>query len=781
MRVPPGYSREALFFVVNCGLMPLARYACMRCIYFVLLITLSLAAKAQESATVHHLRTYFNSASDEMSWQAEHELDSVFKLLRTHRALYDVELRGFSDRQGRKKANIQLAQQRCERIAEYLAKNGFAAGRIHIRNAQIDPQAPRGAHAPSRRVEVAFSLDRPTPFFRVGEQAPGLKFTVDASRGAAIELPDSMGIVVPPEAFMNADSSLVTGKVELRYTLYQSREAYLNRRRRLNYTHITRHEIDLFMEPSLLFELRAYKNGREVQLMPQKNLIIGIRVPVTNYAQNLYHQPDSADAWFFQQPLFDKNGYYVANVPPCGTRTGQHCGSLVRFDRMALVATTGLHFASDSISVLDAAKRLDKLNKQATDILRHQFAAVDSSLHDNAWLLRAANEQVRLVDSVVYRVERVRTAKRSTTFRLLGTNPAVNEAAQLKGIAFKTKEPLPDSLFKVDWEACKVTVRKNNRANLELRKGGSKLKLRDMPVKYVKPKTTKTARYQLYRNYKKQLKARLTLAEKRIATRDSIAAICHQAQLQLDSLLALEDSIQATLYRELLAQLKCLRQLEGEYGIFTPNDTSLLAWARWFDAHKPQKAAQYRAVERDLKLRDADYLPVVQARSSMAERLRPTIHKRTVQPAALGDTVGIGVAINQLGLFSAGHEFGLRRYHDGVPPKREFVVTVGKYTFNMVEKPVASVLLLRPQLNGFLQFDGTHCFSPYNLPFHWKTYLLLATDSKGVVYFATLELANNQTAVNEIVLRKFDTALGRQEVFQQFFETHESVPDGTAE
>ena len=98
----------------------------------------------------------FDFDKDEITADAQKQLDEVFQLLRKNKSMY-MEISGFTDIVGPDGYNLELSKRRAKKVIEYLTKKGIAEDRLKLtffgkQNPVADNETENG-RAQNRRVE----------------------------------------------------------------------------------------------------------------------------------------------------------------------------------------------------------------------------------------------------------------------------------------------------------------------------------------------------------------------------------------------------------------------------------------------------------------------------------------------------------------------------------------------------------------------------------------------------------------------------------------------------
>jgi outer membrane protein OmpA-like peptidoglycan-associated protein len=76
---------------------------------------------------------YYENDKSDLSWEAEHAIDSVIKRMNNLKSVYYFEIDGYADSTGAKGHNQQLAQKKAELIRKVLTDSGFTRENILCR------------------------------------------------------------------------------------------------------------------------------------------------------------------------------------------------------------------------------------------------------------------------------------------------------------------------------------------------------------------------------------------------------------------------------------------------------------------------------------------------------------------------------------------------------------------------------------------------------------------------------------------------------------------------
>jgi len=419
------------------------------------------------------------------------------------------------------------------------------------------------------------------------------------------------------------------------------------------------------------------------------------------------------------------------------------CNSLDYCDQLVFLTDMGLKYSKSELTISDELKSFtDFQNKILLPARNIRDNAFNESVKMFAILDKEIDKQ-KEVDSLIYKIERVKLTDRKTIFHIRCDAPDYNETISLSDVNFQTKQNVPDSLFKVEWDYCKLTTGSKNKFNLLLQVKGSKLKLQGLKMIFIKGGAKNTKQDLVFNSYRKQLKER----EKRsIEIGDSISII----QLEYDALLKIysdADSVYkdqiAKLYSKNIEDFNCFWSLSKNYMSDEEAGLTFEKWILFFDNHKEMMGKRYQKIKSDSKTSYDNCRKMSVERADVLNEIYAVLNygvnvtSDSLKPAR--DTVIIPLSISELGIYNTAVPVFFGNANLG---------RVGCYLLNKDTVNIARAIFIDENYNSYFEVNGSFNFSPYLFPTSYLTaFRIIAFDEKGLVYVsAQIDKAKNVTS-----------------------------------
>jgi hypothetical protein len=680
-----------------------------------------------QAQVIHEFDVFYKINQADISWDAEHAIDSVFKKLNEPHSIYYVNINGYSDSVGSLASNLKLSELRAENVALYFQKYDFKQERIKYKglgNFQSGKITGNSKNINYRKVHIEISLHlSPIDFFKDSLEKFE-QFQISSEFGGNVKTNSQTELFIPCDAFVDGNGNDVTGTITIMYREFRDTLDFLSRGVGLNSD-----QQKQFYDCDGMFELQAFSGKIPIYLKPQASIgvIFGLNKRMT--LLDLYRYNDSSATWNYIMHLTDQNG----KVDPerySGSGCGgfySSCESMMGYGYLVFFVDMGLKYSTSEMTISEELKNLNDAQKQIIAPLKKQSDSLFGEMRKRKKEIFDKKVELRKVDTLTYKIERVKLSKHKSVFHVRCDALQYNEILSLSGVNFQTHEQLPDSLFKVEWDYCKLSGGKGN-YTINLSVNGNKMKLQNLTMKIVKDDTAKTEIKQVFPNYKKAVKVREKKVEEIQDTLNQMALrfiLLNKKYCTVDSMLLVE---QSKLYSKNWENFHCFWELNRKY--MSPDEAKLSyeAWIAYFDSKKNLMKKRYEKIEntseykecfRIDKERNAYYNSIFHVQATEVVKVDTTAPKR--------DTVIIPLEIPKLGLYSASKPYD---YYE----KKNDVNKVDYYICKNDTINISCIYILDPKFNSFFEYNGLTQYSPYYLPINFYSIQLIAFDEKGNAY-----------------------------------------------
>jgi len=236
--------------------------------------------------------------SDQISWDAEHSIDSVFKKLIYPRSMYYIDITGYSDNVGTRLSNIRLSDSRAEKVAKYFEKYHFIPNRIKYHgafNSLAKDNQDKKENPRQRKVHVKMYIKpAQNKFFpRFLEEFERYSLPVDL--GGNIKTQSHTKLLIPSDAFIDQFGNEITSDITIMYREYRDTLDFLLRGIPMNNSNSSG-----IYNSTGMFEILAFSGRTQVFLKPQKSIgiIFGLNKRLPRI--DLYFYNDSLRHWVFE-------------------------------------------------------------------------------------------------------------------------------------------------------------------------------------------------------------------------------------------------------------------------------------------------------------------------------------------------------------------------------------------------------------------------------------------------------------------------------------------------
>ncbi len=711
------------------------------CFFCFALFLVSIPCLSQRCDTLHQFDLFYKLNSDALSWDAEHAIDSVFRKLTFPRSMCYVNITGYSDNVGTIQSNIRLAETRAKNVALYFEKYKFRADRIKNQgefNSLSKIALDTIGDPKKRRVHVVIFLKSQHVDFFPNSLEKFEMFSIQAEYGGNVTTQSQTMLLIPSDAFIDRSGNEVNGTITILYREFRDTMAFLLRGVAMN-----DNKYGTFYNSTGMFELQAFAGKTQVFLKPKKpiGIIFGLnkRMPLLD----LYYKNDSLNEWNFQMHLTDDSSKVSKNRysgPGCGGfRGGDFCDYLDDCDRLVFLYETGLKYSMSELSISEEIKTFNDFQNEIIAPARNRRDSAMKDCQKMKSRIIAENDKQKKVDSLIYKIERVKLSNNKSVFHIRCDALVYNEILTLGEVNFQIRQDVPDSLFKVEWDYCKLSSVSKNKFNLLLQKNGNKEKLPELKMKFIKGEGKNSNSKEVFSAYKKAVKDR----SRRSA---EIGDTINIMQSKLDSLLKIylgADSIYTaerdTLFLQNIYWFNCFWELSRQYMTDEEQKLSFENWILFFDKEKVMMKKRYQKIKQVNQLTYADCEKMAKERESALYTVYrilnsysnvvpvTTLNKKdTTLPKR--DTVIIPLSILKLGIYNTAQPIYYGQTKNGI-------AHVGCYLLKNDTINISSIYLIDKHFNSFLEFNGTSKYGPYNFPsYGLTTFRLIAFDERGNPY-----------------------------------------------
>lgn len=715
-------------------------------LYFLLFSIAVHISHAQQRDTLYRFEVYYSVNSDEINWKAEHKIDSVFKKLSAPRNLYYVSVTGFADSVGSQNRNEELAAARAQKIATYFEKYGFKGSRISFKG------VPKTVNKDDqeRKVQVNIMVLSPSATRIAGKEQRYQEFKFDDQIGANFTTASQTNLFVSNGAFSDKAGNPAKKPYTILYKEYRDTLAFLLRGIPLNSKKPER-----LYNSTGMFELRAYSGKQPVYLVQQKpiGMLFGLneRKPLLD----LYYYNDSLNDWEYLQHITDEKGNvspYRYDGPGCGGVIG-YCEGIDACDRLVFLVDNGMKYIANGTSIAEELKKNREIQLRVLAPIKKKLDSLNQEINSARSKLETQRKRHRSLDTIIYRVERIKISRKKSEFHVFSEVPHYNETAELNGMNFISKKQLPDSIYKAEWNYCRINA-SGGRYNLLLQLNGRKYKLQELKMKKDKVLKPEVDPENAFGNYKKQVKEREKQAK---AVADSIQVrterleILKKLQWSVDSLYQEELN---KLDNKALRDLDCFWHMNRRFMDSSENRLKFDDWIAYFDGHRPLMKKRFEKLKGGKPSSYERCKKLVNNRDSLMariDRLMPTIVSNRPHADSLPkrDTVILRLSIKKLGVYNVASP----RFFSIQPSE---LIKTSAFLYKKDTLNIIRVWIVDKYFNGFYEFGHNPKYSPYLLPASaFSNVRLIAFDENKKVFYSPLldlsQLRSNNSNTLELL------------------------------
>jgi hypothetical protein len=262
---------------------------------FLMLFSAVLMAQSPVSTTIQ-----FPVNGDKIEQQASSDLQDALLRLDLPYRCYLVTLSGHTDADGDLTFNTALSKRRAESARAWLENEGMPTTSITMAGeGELRPLASNNSEsgkARNRRVELQFTPNPagcPKPFdFDVSF----FEIDLDASQAANFSYePSGTRIHIPGNSIIDSRGNKVSGKVTFRYREWRNPTEFLVSNITMDYP---RKFSGQHFHSGGMFELRAFKDGVEVQLEPGRHAKVDFVLTDSSRNYDLFAFDNNRDQWY---------------------------------------------------------------------------------------------------------------------------------------------------------------------------------------------------------------------------------------------------------------------------------------------------------------------------------------------------------------------------------------------------------------------------------------------------------------------------------------------------
>lgn len=632
-------------------------------------IVLFSSTSSMLAQTVQKLNIQFPSNESALTDAAKKSIDSIIHLLANIPQAFNIEVIGHSDSSGAANTNKELSIKRAKETAKYFAGKGFKKSKFSGRSS-TDPvtnNATDKGKQLNRRVEIIISVDIPKVDNIAGFKINDQEYNIPVSIGGTIDQASGTKIIIPPNAFVDADGKEIEGGIEIIYTEYRDPIDFILSNIPMNFVENGK---SYPFNSGGMFKILAYKNGQPVFLKAGKRISIDFAMANKTPGFNFYGYGGDSTGWQQLSKLQDNHGPDSSRFFVCGFHRGQPYCNMDECNASYFIANTGIKYSDPSNSNRFLSEGVSKVSTESTN----NKEQIDSIARD---ISKSQHH---------YKVSKVKTKGTKTTFEIKCKGNTNNEFAPLENALWiynSTVVAGKDSLFNRDWLQCEILPKDLNYSIVLTDRSDKKVQLNNVQM-----------------GFKKKVKKKnRALAEKKgYARYDSIAK---EYENKMKSSEMLKSSLISK--KGLLDSLFCFWDKSKKY--MSPEEQLLDfdKWIAYFDNNRALMRQRYLPLRKD-----SSYVfcrQMVQKQIEMENKQKATkdlINKK--ENVAKTNNIFQSLSIQSLGVFNCDQIYRLRE------PKITILADYLDDKKNNVD--IILIYIIDDALNGILRYDGYNNLGP---------------------------------------------------------------------
>lgn len=247
---------------------------------------------------VIEMQLFFETDKHQLSKGSIENLESSISRLLNDKENYYIEIEGHTDTEGNLHYNQLLSEKRAYFIAKLLEGKEFNHPQIIVKaSAYLNPIADNSAESgrsKNRRVEVRFFDASPVKINKIGShQLQTERIKIDAQKDTLVTFECGIKAFIPKNSFINKNSDLVMGIVELELTPFNDFKDFILGDAPMSFLN----ESNDFFVSAGMFDIDATQNDEQIALTD--DAYIDFDLPATSLEENmsLFEFSDPENEW----------------------------------------------------------------------------------------------------------------------------------------------------------------------------------------------------------------------------------------------------------------------------------------------------------------------------------------------------------------------------------------------------------------------------------------------------------------------------------------------------
>lgn len=417
-------------------------------LFLVLLLTmLNLTASGQ---VVHNFTIYFEENSFDLSETGQLKIDSVLQLMNNTPKAYAINIIGHTDNVGNVYTNNSLSLQRASSTANHFTEKGFLKEKISYSgegfSKPVDNNNTEEGKANNRRVDITISVNIPKLESFAGLTLKEDSYQFEADKGTLIEHRTGTSILIPPDAFVDAQGRPVSGEVKVTYQDYRDPIDFILAG--IPMSHVQNDELYHFNSAGM-FQLLAYQNENPLSLKEGKEIQMDYVITEDLEKLNFYSYDSLNREWKEVSKLTNQNqSDSIIEKPLCGIDADY---------AFYLMINRGIAIAKSEDSEIDNLILLALSSYNSSPIL--------TKIRDIEYKMKKLDqEKESLFNSLdrfkrSYNLEASRLKNNKATFKITCRARKLNELNTFNNIIWKYSsetEVFDGSIFNRRWDDCQI-------------------------------------------------------------------------------------------------------------------------------------------------------------------------------------------------------------------------------------------------------------------------------------------------------------------------------------
>ncbi|WP_395054702.1 OmpA family protein, partial [Flavobacterium sp.] len=656
---------------------------------------------------------------------------------------YKIAITGHTDNEGSSNYNKKLSQNRSNKVANYLEKNGFLKSQfLIVSKGFFEPKTTNDTEdgkAENRRVKLVFTKINILPKTIGNHKLKEDFYKIDTSNEEVIKYKSGSVITIPKNAFVDKNGNPITGKVDISYIEYRDPIDIVLSDISMNHNE---NGENVHFNSAGMNKILAFQNGKPVYLKKDSNITIDFPLAKDLPNINFYKYDSISRNWIEIKKLTATSS---PQVDWSDSSSNKGLDTLVReqtynynlcakdtCSQLMALKIVGTKFATTKESIL--SKYNSEVNyKKEKDSINNKKV---KKRYDNF------KENIKMYEK---KIASTTSKINSFTTRIENSNPKYSvkiipneNAKMIFNIKFKVKNNAENIDYtNSNWQTnsredyikinnsedkiftfCELKPTSENQYAITLKDSTDEIKLLNITlINLVNNETNSLSKVKnMNASYSVQIKRikKLTGLKNKLLVKNQLS------QNKIDYYNGLIKAIDSTTTFPFRENLYCFWNNSKQFMTEKETELSIEDWLNYFEKNKTEMQTRYEAITFDEEC---------QKQIAENERLRIIQNEKQEKISTAytnASEVTKSLNISQLGIYNCDQ---ISRLQNPLIVDAEYLNEKGENI-----NPIF-IYLVDKRLNGILKYDGNYGYSPKHFAYSESSEnTLLAFDENGNSY-----------------------------------------------